>query len=515
MVRRARTDSEGALVTITETQTRPAAPGAATTPRVGPVLALLVASAFVVILNETIMSVALPRLMADLAITAATAQWLTTGFMLTMAVVIPLTGWMLERFTLRSVFFTAMGLFTVGTLIAALAPGFEALLGGRIVQACGTAIMMPLLFTTVLNVVEPSHRGRMMGVISIVIAVAPAIGPTVSGVILSSLDWRWMFWIVLPIAVLAIALGAIWVKNVTVPQKVRFDALSVVLSALAFGGLIFGLSSIGEAASGHAPIPVWIPLVVGAVALAAFVLRQLRLQRDDRALLDLRTFRSPAFSLAVVLVVVAMGAMFGTLVLLPIHLQQVLGLTTLETGLMLLPGGVLMGVIAPVVGSLFDRHGPRPLVIPGMIVAAAALWGMATFDESSAVGWIIAVHLALNLGLGFVFTPLLTSALGSLPRPLYPHGSAIVGTVQQLAGAAGTALFITVMSVVAASAGSAGGDVTRSLAEGIHSAFLVGAIIALGAVVLAFFVKAPASDGAAGAASEAEVDAADRAIPVH
>jgi DHA2 family lincomycin resistance protein-like MFS transporter len=462
--------------------------------RTGPVIALLVVAAFVVILNETIMSVALPRLMEDLAITAATAQWLTTGFMLTMAVVIPLTGWLLERFNIRTVFFTAMTLFAVGTFIAAIAPGFGVLLTGRVIQAGGTAIMMPLLFTTVLNVVPPSHRGRMMGVISIVIAVAPAIGPTVSGIILSALDWRWMFWIVLPIAVLAIVLGAIWVKNVTVPQRVRFDVVSVILSALAFGGLIFGLSSIGEAASGHVLVPVWIPLVVGAIALVAFVWRQLRLQREDRALLDLRTFASSSFSLAVVLVVVAMGAMFGTLILLPIYLQQVLGLTTLETGLMLLPGGVLMGAIAPVVGSLFDRFGPRPLVIPGMIVAAAALWGMTTFDESSSVGWIIAVHLALNLGLGFVFTPLLTSALGSLPRPLYPHGSAIVGTVQQLAGAAGTALFVTVMSVVGASAAESGLAAVPAMAEGIHVAFIAGASIALAAVVLACFVRRPAAD---------------------
>jgi DHA2 family lincomycin resistance protein-like MFS transporter len=460
--------------------------------RTGPVIALLVASAFVVILNETIMSVALPSLMVDLDITAATAQWLTTGYLLTMAVVIPLTGYLLERFPLRRVYLAAMSLFTAGTLIAALAPGFDMLLAGRIVQASGTAIMMPLLFTTVLSIVPPNRRGRMMGVISIVIAVAPAVGPTVSGIILSALDWRWMFWLVLPIAVLALVLGAIWVRNVTETQKVRFDALSVVLSALGFGGLIFGLSSIGEAASGHAPVPVWIPLVVGAASLVAFVVRQLRLQRTDSALLDLRTFRSRSFSLAIILVVVVMAALFGSLVLLPIYLQQVLGLDTLTVGLMLLPGGILMGVIAPVVGSLFDKYGPTPLVIPGMAVAAAALWGMATFGSDTPIAWIVAVHMALNLGLGFVFTPLLTSALGSLPRPLYPHGSAIVGTLQQVAGAAGTALFVTLMSVTAAAEIASGEDAVAATASGIHSAFLVGAVIASAAVILACFVRKPA-----------------------
>ncbi|WP_251449366.1 MDR family MFS transporter [Microbacterium sp. Marseille-Q6648] len=459
--------------------------------RTGSVIALLVASAFVVILNETIMSVALPRLMNDLAITASTAQWLTTGFMLTMAVVIPLTGFLLARFPLRNIYFTAMGLFTAGTLIAALSPGFEVLLAGRIVQASGTAIMMPLLFTTVLTIVPATHRGRMMGVISIVIAVAPAIGPTVSGIILSALDWRWMFWLVLPIAVLAIALGAVWVRNVTETVPATLDVPSVILSALGFGGLIFGLSSIGEAASGHAPVPVWIPLVVGAASLITFVVRQIRLQKTDAALLDLRTFRSRTFSLAVSLVVVVFAALFGSLVLLPIYLQQVLGLDTLAVGLMLLPGGILMGVIAPIVGSLFDRFGPTPLVIPGMAVAAAALWGMATFDEGTTVAWVIAVHVALNLGLGFVFTPLMTSALGSLPRHLYPHGSAIVGTIQQVAGAAGTALFVTLMSVQAAASASRGADAVAATADGVHAAFLVGAIIATAAAGLALFVRKP------------------------
>ncbi|QLD13187.1 DHA2 family efflux MFS transporter permease subunit [Microbacterium oleivorans] len=459
--------------------------------RTGPVIALLVASAFVVILNETIMGVALPRLMVDLDITAATAQWLTTGFLLTMAVVIPLTGYLLARFPLRRIFFTAMTLFAAGTLIAALAPGFGMLLTGRVVQASGTAIMMPLLMTTVLNVVEPSRRGRMMGVISIVIAVAPAIGPTVSGLILSVLDWRWMFWLVLPIALLALALGAIWVKNVTETREARFDVASVILSAVGFGGLIFGLSSIGESAAGHAPVPVWIPLVVGALSLAAFVVRQLALQKQDAALLDLRTFRSRSFSLAVVLVVVVMSALFGSLILLPLYLQQVLGLDTLTVGLMLLPGGVLMGLIAPVVGALFDRFGPTPLVIPGMIVAAAALWGMTTFGTETSIGWIIAVHMTLNLGLGCVFTPLLTSALGSLPARLYSHGSATVSTLQQVAGAAGTALFVTLMSVGAAAAAAGGAAAVSATASGVHTAFFTGAVIASVAVALTFFVRKP------------------------
>lgn len=482
---------------LSDTASTPTVPPVSAPTKTGPVIALLVVAAFVVILNETTMSVALTDIVADLGITVATGQWLTTGFLLTMAVVIPLTGFLLERFPLRTVFFTAMSLFAAGTLIAALAPGFGFLLAGRIVQASGTAIMMPLLFTTVLNIVPPSHRGRMMGTISVVIAVAPAIGPTVSGLILSTLTWHAIFWVMLPISLIAIVLGAVWVKNVTETRPdARFDVLSVPLSALGFGGLIYGFSAIGESASGHAPIDPWIPLAIGAASLVLFVLRQLHLQKTDSALLDLRTFQTRTFSLAVVLVVVVFAALFGSIVLLPIYLQQVLGLDVLGIGLMLLPGGILMGVMAPFVGNAFDRVGPTPLVIPGMIIAAAALWGMTLFDVNTAVPFVIGVHLMLNLGLGLTFTPLLTSALGSLPRRYYPYGSATVGTLQQVAGAAGTALFVAIMTVTTAAKLADGTDEVLAKADGVHAAFLIGAIVASAAVVLALFVRKPAEGSA-------------------
>ena len=463
-------------------------------PRTKTVIGLLLVSSFVVILNETIMSVALPRLMADLNITAGTAQWLTTGFMLTMAVVIPATGFLLQRFSMRGLFMTAMSLFSAGTLLAALAPGFGALLGGRIIQAGGTAIMIPLLMTTVLNAVPAHRRGRMMGTISIVIAVAPAIGPTVSGIILNALDWRWMFWLVLPIALLSLVLGTVFIRNLTEPKRVPFDALSIVLSTFAFGGIIFGLSSIGEAAQGKELMPLWIPLTVGALAMAGFVYRQLVLQRSDRALMDLRTFTSKPFVIAVVMVLVSMMALFGCLIVLPLYLQNVLGLSTLETGLLLLPGGAVMAILSPIVGGLFDRFGPRPLVIPGALVLSASLWGMTMLTEDSPVPLVILLHCFLNAGLGFIFTPLFTSALGSLDRTLYSHGSAIINTLQQLAGAAGTAVFITLMTAGTTAAVNDGLAAIPAAAAGIHTAFFWGAVISLVALAASFFVRRPVNE---------------------
>ena len=456
------------------------------------VIALLLTSAFVVILNETIMGVALPRLMEDLGITASVGQWLTTAFMLTVAVVIPITGFLLRRYTTRAVFLAAMGLFTAGTLISALAPGFAVLLVGRVVQASGTAVMMPLLMTTIMTLVPPARRGRTMGNISIVMSVAPALGPTISGLILTFFDWRWMFLFVLPIAVGALLLGAARIVNVTETTRSRIDVLSVVLSAFAFAGLIYGLSSIAEASRGHAIVPPWIPLVIGVLALTAFVLRQIRLQRDDRALLDLRVFETRTFTVSMLVMGLAMASMFGTLIILPIYLQSVLGLEPLATGLCLLPGSLLMGLLGPVVGRIYDRRGPAPLLIPGTVMVSAALWLMSSFGGSTPVPVVVLAHVMISAGFALMFTPLFTTALGSLRPQLYSYGSAVVGTGQQLAGAAGTALLITVLTAVTAAAVRSGGTAGEAEIAGVHAAFLAAAVVSLMPIALGFLVRRPA-----------------------
>ena len=455
------------------------------------VIGLLLVSAFVVILNETLMAVAIPPLMRDLSITASAAQWLSTAFMLTMAVVIPITGYLLQRFNTRPVFITAMSLFSTGTLIAATAPGFEILLGGRIVQATGTAIMMPLLMTTVMTLVPPASRGRTMGNISIVISVAPAIGPTISGAILSVLDWRWMFLLILPIAIAALTLGASRMRNVTTPRRTHFDVPSVIVSAFGFGGVVYGLSNLGAAASGGNPLTGWIPLGVGAVALTIFVWRQLRLQRRDAALLDLRTFTSRTFTFSISMLTLSMMVLFGVIILLPFYMQNVMGLDVLSTGLLLLPGGLTMGLLAPTVGRIYDRIGPTALLTTGSILVSIVLWFLTTLTENTSFWWVLAAHMTLSVGLALLFTPLFSAGLGSLRPQLYSHGSAIVGTVQQLAGASGTALFITVMEAQTATLIAGGASKLAATASGIRLAFLVGAIISLAAIPVAFLVRSP------------------------
>ena len=328
------------------------------------VIATLLVATFVVILNETIMNVALQRLMVDLGVTAPTVQWLSTGFMLTMAIVIPTTGFILQRLSTRAVFMLAMGLFSGGTLLAALAPGFEILLLARIVQAGGTAIMLPLLMTTILTLVPVTRRGFVMGNVSIAISVAPAMGPTVSGLILEHFSWRFMFVFVLPIAVAAFAIGARFLTNIGEKEKTRLDVLSVLLTVPAFGGIVYGLSQIGGGEGGPGS-PAIIALAVGVIAMVAFVLRQLRLQKSEAPLLDLRAFTFRMFTVSVLLLVVAMIALFGSVILLPLYLQEVRGLSSLETGLTLLPGGLAMGLLGPFIGRLFDKVGPLPLTVTG------------------------------------------------------------------------------------------------------------------------------------------------------
>ena len=456
-------------------------------------LAVLLVGTFVVILNETAMNVALSRIMTDLAVGERTAQWLTTGFMLTMAVVIPMSGWLLQRLSTRQVFGLAMSLFATGTLIAALSFVFPVLLAGRVVQACGTAIMMPLMMTTVMEVVPSHMRGRVMGTISLVIACAPAIGPTVSGLILQFFAWRFVFVMVLPIALTILVLGLRMIPNVDAGRDAKLDVVSLPLAALGFGGLVYGLSLVGNPEA-----PAWaLPAVlgVGAVALAAFLRRQVVLQRTDDALLDLRTFTVGEFSLAVVVMALVMLVLFGSIIATPLVLQQVLHAPPLEVGLLLLPGGLLMGLLGPVVGRLYDRVGPRWLAVPGGVAVAVSFAIFATISPATQWWHLLVANLVMSAGLAFMMTPLFTVALGSLPHHLISYGSAVVGTVQQVAGAAGTALFVTIMSTVAA---SAGGTAEESLATGARTAFLTVGTVWLLAIVGAFFLRRPPEDGDVG-----------------
>ena len=448
------------------------------------VLKWLVGATFVVILNETIMINAIPRLMADFDVDASAAQWLSTAFMLAMAVVIPVTGWFLQRVTTRFAFGLAMGVFCGGTLLAAAAWAFPVLLIARIIQASGTAVMMPLLMTTLMAVVAVGDRGRVMGNVTLAMSVAPALGPAVSGIILNSLSWRWIFLVVLPIAAGIGILGLSRLRNVGEPRVSRIDWWSVVIAAAGFGTLVYGLSEIGV--PGDHTV-AWTALVGGVVGVAVFVWRQLVLQREDRPLLDLRTLQIRVFAVSLSVMAIAFMAMLGSMILLQLYLQNVRGMTPMATGLLVMPGGLAMGLLGPRVGRAYDAHGARVLVRPGALGLLAAMVALAALRESTPIWAILPVHILLMVSLAALFTPSFTLGLGSLPPQLYSHGSSLLGTSQQVAGAAGTALVVTVMTSRAAALVSEGASPVAATMAGLQWAFAVGAglcVLVLGLALL-------------------------------
>ncbi|MGB3414546.1 MAG: MDR family MFS transporter [Microbacteriaceae bacterium] len=470
-------------------------------PRSMRVIWLLLIAAFVAILNETTMGIAIPALNKDLGLEPELGQWLTSAFMLTMAVVIPTTGFLLQRFTTRQIFLAAMTLFSLGTLICLVSLGFPMLLGGRVVQAMGTGIMMPLLMTTIMNAVPPSLRGRIMGLVGMVISLAPATGPTLSGAVLELLNWRWLFAIILPIALIALLIGAKWITNLGETSEAPLDILSVILSAFAFGSIVFGLSQFGtprstEAEAGSVSIsPVVLGITVlifGLVILALFIWRQISLQKIEDALLDLRVFKSGNFTISVIIMSIISMAMFGTLTLLPLYLQDVVGLEPLEAGLILLPGSVLMGLLAPLMGRIYDAKGPKMLLIPGTMLVSGALFFYTTVGEHTESWVLIIVQASMSIGMSMSFTPLFSASLGSLKRHLYSHGSAILNTLQQVAGAAGVAILIAMYSSILHAGEASGLPVPEAGAPGARTAFLIAALISLAAVALAFFIRTPA-----------------------
>jgi DHA2 family lincomycin resistance protein-like MFS transporter len=478
---------------VSRSQLDSTADAAAAVPgRTPAVIRLLVLATFVVILNETIMINAIPRLMSALHIGEQTAQWLSTAFMLTMAAVIPITGWFLQRVSTRGAYVTAMGLFLLGTALAIVAPTFEVLLGARIIQASGTAVMMPLLMTTLMQVVPESDRGRVMGNVTLAISVAPAMGPTVSGVILHFGSWRLLFAVVLPIAALITWGGLRRLRNVGEPRTGTIDWFSVVTAATGFGGLIYGLSRFE---GGDVRVAAAI-VAAGLVTIAVFVVRQLSLQKRGVPLLDLRTLLHRTYTVALILMSVAFMAMLGSMILLPLYLQNVRELSALETGLLVMPGGLAMGLLGPTVGRLFDKFGGRVLVIPGAVGIMLALAGFTQVSMTTPFWQLLGMHALLMVSLAATFTPVFTLGLGAVPPRLYSHGSSILSTLQQVSAAFGTALVVTVMSARADALRSSG--VTEALASlgGMRLAFIIGAVLSVAVVITALLLPARADHAA-------------------
>ncbi|WP_413463212.1 DHA2 family efflux MFS transporter permease subunit [Bacillus sp. B1-b2] len=456
-----------------------------------PIIASFLIAGFIGLFSETALNMALQSIIGDFGIGETTVQWLTTGYLLTLGILVPVSGLILQWFTTRQLFITSLIFSIVGTVIAAIAPTFTILMIARVVQAVGTALLLPLMFNTILVLVPPQNRGKTMGLMGLVISFAPAVGPTISGLILKSLTWHWIFWISLPLLVVALVFGSFFMQNVTTPTKPKMDILSIILSTIGFGGIVYGFSSAGEG-GGWGSHEVIIALVAGVLGLLLFSIRQLKMKQP---VINLRAFQYPMFVLGLILVVIVMMVMLSSMILLPLYLQNVLALSTFTAGLLLLPGGLMNGLLSPIMGGLFDKFGPRWLVIPGLVLVIGALFGLSTIDLETSKGFIIGMLIVLMVGVSMIMMPAQTNGLNQLPPELYPDGTAIMNTLQQVAGAIGTAIAISLLSSGTKAYLSSPADPANPLnpllafTEGVHRSFIFAIIIAVIGLVLAFFVK--------------------------
>ncbi|MCL6548660.1 MAG: DHA2 family efflux MFS transporter permease subunit [Alicyclobacillus sp.] len=404
-------------------------------------MAVLLLGAFVTILNQTLLNVAIPHLMTAFNASANTIQWLSTAYMLTNGVLIPLSAYLIGTFTTRQLFITSMVSFTAGSLICSLAPTFSILLVGRIVQALGAGVIMPLMMTVVLNLFPPETRGKSMGVIGISMIFAPAVGPTLSGWLVEDYSWRLLFWIVIPIAVVDIILAVLYLRNATERTNPKLDIIGVVTSVVGFGALLYSFSEAGN--KGWHDSTVVTALVIGIVFLVAFVVRQLF---AEEPLLRLGVFRYPMFTLSTIVSCVVNMAMFGAMILLPIYIQNIRGYTPLQAGLLLMPGAILMGIMSPVAGALFDRIGPRPLVLFGLLVTTVTTWKFAQLTDATTYQHVMWLYTARMFGMSFIMMTVMTAGLNQLPRRLNSHGTAAANTARTVAGSLGTAILVSIMS---------------------------------------------------------------------
>ncbi|MCT2536520.1 DHA2 family efflux MFS transporter permease subunit [Aquibacillus koreensis] len=473
--------------------------------KTGPMLAVLLIGAFVGILNETLLATALPSIMDDLGVTENKVQWLTTAFLLTNGVMIPISAFLIERFTTRKLFLTAFSIFGLGTFISSIAHVFPVLLAGRIVQATGSGIMLPLMMTVILTVIPKERRGRAMGMAGIVISFGPAIGPTLSGLIIEFFHWRALFYVVLPIVVLTVVLAFFYVKNVTRVTKPKIDILSILLSSFGFGGLLYGFSTAGE--HGWEDKIVVISIIAGAVILALFIWRQLKLATP---LLQFKVFKFNIFTLALIITMIVMMSMIGAEMVLPMYMQTLRGFSALESGLMLLPGAIVMGIMSPITGMLFDKFGARKLAVPGLAIVAVTTFVFTNLSMDTSFAFMTTIYAIRMFGLAMAMMPVMTAGLNQIPDAWHAHGSAMANTLQQVAGSIGTAILFTILTTSMSNykpdlsilAGLSEKEAELQVANnamlhGYNSAFLFASILSLVGMVIALFVTEKAEQKAA------------------
>jgi EmrB/QacA subfamily drug resistance transporter len=406
-----------------------------------PTVIVLICGMFVAILNQTMVNVAIPHMMTDLNVSTTTIQWLSTGFMLANAIMIPISAFLMETISTRMLFAAAMAFFTIGSLICGIGNSFSIILIGRIVQAIGAGIMMPLVTNIFLRIFPPEKMGRAMGMMGIAMMFAPAVGPTFAGYMLEHYSWRVLFFIMVPLGTIELLLTFKYLPNILKLTYPKLDWLGAIFSSIGFGALLYGLSEAGSRGWGNAVVDG--AIIIGILSLVFFVYREITVETP---MLNLKVFANFTFTMSTLVSMVVNMAMFGAMLLLPIYVQNIRGYTALESGLLLLPGALIMGVMSPIAGTLFDRFGVRPLAVIGLTITALTTYQLTMLTDSSSYSHIMLIYALRSFGVSFIMMTIMTEGLNALSPKLKGHGTAVSNTMRQVASSFGTALLVTVMS---------------------------------------------------------------------
>ncbi|ANQ65009.1 DHA2 family efflux MFS transporter permease subunit [Staphylococcus equorum] len=407
----------------------------------GKVLVAMIFGMFIAILNQTLLNVALPQINTDFNISANTGQWLMTGFMLVNGILIPISAYLFNKYSYRKLFLVAMSLFTIGSLVCGISGSFEVMMIGRVLQAIGAGILMPLGTNVFMTIFPPEKRGTAMGTLGIAMILAPAIGPTLSGYIVENYQWNVMFYGMFVIGIISLAIAYVWFRVYQITTNPKADVPGIIFSTIGFGALLYGFSEAGNN-TWTSPIVV-ISLILGVIFIIAFVIRELTMHVP---MLNLEVLKYSGFTLTTIINMIVTMSLFGGMILLPLYLQNLRGFTPIESGLLLLPGALIMGLMGPIAGKLLDTIGIKPLALIGTGIMTYATWELSKLNTNTTYTHLMIVYMIRSFGMSFIMMPIMTAGMNSLPQRLISHGNALSNTLRQLAGSIGTALLVTVMS---------------------------------------------------------------------
>lgn len=454
------------------------------------IMIVFLVGTFFMILNETLLNIALKELMSVFDVDAPTVQWMATGFMLVMGVLTPLSAVVNQWFTTRRLFLGLVTIFSIGTLTAGLAINFPMLLVGRMIQAAGTGLMIPTVMNAMLMLYNENERGKIMGQFGLVIMFAPALGPTLSGVIVDYLGWRWLFLIVIPFMLFTFIFAYRYLQNVGEVTRPKIDVFSIILSTIGIATIIYSVSSVSSTEGGFSSSSIYITLIIGIITMILFVFRQLKLEEP---LLDLKVFKYHNYTKGVIIFVVVIMTMFASEIVMPMYLQGPMGFSAKVAGLILLPGALLNGFLSPFMGAIFDKIGPRKLVVPGLIILLCVSIFYSTIHPGISVWIFVIVYIILMISISAVLMPANTNALNALPKEMYPHGTAVSNMLQPIGGALGIAIFVSIMNGGQRAAlegikNPTVDQINHAMTQGIHQSYWFGIILLALAVIVGFTV---------------------------